>query len=151
MRNIMPMQKQSHWVSAFGAPAPELGNETQNLINNLIAAGKFAAKDVAYISTLERPVLNGHFKATSERLNRLRRMCQTWDIDIKLTEIKSHRPLIGPIIVALKKMLFPILKILLKDFVKAQREFNAATIMLLAEICNEQPQTTDTENIERPK
>jgi hypothetical protein len=132
-------------VSSFGKPDHVLCDETQRVINELIAAGKFTAKDIAYISSLERPVLNGSFKASPEQLTRLRRLCQTWDIDIKLTEIKSHRPIIGPVIVALKKMLFPILKILLKDFVKAQREFNAATIMLLAEICNN-PETSANES-----
>ncbi len=45
------------------------------------------------------------------------------------------------------------LKILLKDFVKSQREFNAATIMLLSEMCNENQSAdkdSSAESVKRP-
>ena len=141
------------WITALGTPSFELCNDTQSQIAGLIKSGLFTEKDIEYVAKLERPVLKGRFSVPPERLSRLRRLCQTWDIEIKLSEIKSHRPLLGPLIVGLKKVLFPILKILLKDFVKAQREFNAAAIMLLAEICNEERDSktdTNTKELKKP-
>lgn len=150
---ISPMNNESSWITAFGAPSPNLARDLSDKVDSLAAAGRFTTKDITYISKLARPVLSGRFSAPAERLNRLRRLCQTWDIEIKPAEIKSHRPIIGPVIVALKRLIFPMLKILLKDFVKSQREFNAATIMLLSEMCNENQSAdkdSSAESVKRP-
>lgn len=60
---------------------------------------------------------------TAERLRALARLSQT-ELRAPIA-IRSHRRFIGPLIVSIKRALWPLLHALLKDFVDAQREFNS--------------------------
>jgi hypothetical protein len=64
-------------------------------------------------------------------------LCQIYSVDIKEREISSHRRFVGPCIVAVKKVLFKIVKVLLGPTFKHQRDFNAVTVSLLIDLCNE--------------
>ncbi|MCB0353122.1 MAG: hypothetical protein KDD64_06335, partial [Bdellovibrionales bacterium] len=87
---------------------------------------------------------------SDEVLEKLRRLCQLWNVRLLPQEkITSHRPLIGPVIVAVKKAIFPIVRYILKDVLHQQRSFNAAAIQLLAEIAsdsNTQPHSKSLES-----
>ncbi|MCB0346764.1 MAG: hypothetical protein KDD66_16730 [Bdellovibrionales bacterium] len=60
---------------------------------------------------------------TSERLRALARLSQT-ELQPPIS-LKSHRKIIGPVIVAAKRAIWPLLGALLKNFVEAQREYNS--------------------------
>lgn len=104
-----------------------------------INAARFSARDVEYVSKLKRPLLDRTLNLPDTRLEKLRRLCQLWDLEIRPAKITSHRKFVGPLIVGFKKLLFPVLKVLLKDLVIQQREFNASAISLMAELSNEEP------------
>ena len=80
--------------------------------------------------------VKGVLQVSNDQLEKLRRLCQVWDVDIRPGEITSHRPIIGRVIVAGKKLLFPVIRALLKNYLSQQREFNAAAISLLADLCS---------------
>ena len=80
---------------------------------------------------------DGSLKLSKKRLEKLRRLCQLWEVNLKPAEITSHRKVIGPLIVAVKKLVYPILKVLLKETIKQQRDFNAAAVALIADLANE--------------
>ncbi len=49
----------------------------------------------------------------------------------------SHRKYAGPVIVAAKKLIYPILRAFFKDTLHQQRSFNAGSIALMAELSEE--------------
>ena len=120
------------WLRVCGAYDEAMQRELESRVQGKIAQGEFASKDIEYIAALKRPVLSSTATLDDELLERLRRCCQTWDLEIKPSQISSHRPVIGKFIVAAKRMLFPIVKVLLKDTIRKQRDFNAAAISLLS-------------------
>lgn len=102
----------------------------------------YTEKDVEYIRNYKQELIDKDLEIGEKDLERLRSLCKLWDVELKYSEITSHRPLIGPLIVAAKRMLFPVLKVLLKDSFKQQREFNAQTISMLTEMLNREAQRT---------
>jgi len=125
------------WIKVCGEPATELAERVAAQVNARIASGEFARRDIEYVSTLDRRLFSGNVQMSEENFDRLRNLCRLWDIDIKVGEIRSHRPVIGPIIVAVKKVLLPILRMLLKDTIRQQRTFNGLVVETVAQIAAE--------------
>ena len=123
----------SGWLSAGAINSVALEGSASAAVAARIAEGKFKRTDVEYISRLNLPVVEGALNVSDRQLEKLRRLCQLADVDLVPARISSHRPFIGPLIVAGKKVLFSILKVLLKDTLRKQRDFNAAVISYLAE------------------
>ncbi len=126
------------WLSICSSESPALEGTLRDAVCAKIARGVFEERDVEYLAKLSRPVVDGALELTDARLEKLRRLCQTWEVGIKQANITSHRKIVGPFIVGVKRALFPILRILLKDFIKQQRDFNAAAITLLADLSREE-------------
>ncbi len=126
------------WVSVSAESCSALSSLIEGRVESRIKAGEFLQKDIDYIANLKRPALDGAVGLSDVRLEKLRRLCQLWDIDIRPMQITSHRKIIGPVIVAIKRLTFPIIKMLLKDFIRQQRDFNASAILLLAELSREE-------------
>jgi len=64
-------------------------------------------------------------------------LCQIYSAGVRSEKITSHRPVIGPLIVFVKRALFPVVSTLLGPSFRFQREFNAGVIRLLGDLCNE--------------
>ena len=120
------------WLSIAGADSSDLAAELERRVEEKISAGKFNRDNIEYIEKLDRSAISCELEVSDQSLERLRRLCELWDVDLKTFGISSHRPLIGPFIVAMKTMLFPILRAFLKDFIAQQRTFNAEVISYLA-------------------
>lgn len=102
-----------------------------------IAGGEFTQQDVLNIRNRPLDFLSKNLEMSPERLEMLRKLCQLWDVDIRPAMISSHRKVLGPIVVRVKKLLFPLVRFFLKDLIREQRAFNAAVITILSDICNE--------------
>jgi hypothetical protein len=122
------------WITTCGKPDADLEAIVSSRVKAKIAQGLFAERDVAYIASLHRPLSDKKLVLTSERLELIRKLCQLWEFDVVPPKVSSHRKIIGPCIVALKRCLFPIVRVLLKDSIKRQREFNATVIKLLTNL-----------------
>jgi hypothetical protein len=116
------------WLKVCGSDQPELEKLLTDQVEKKIVAGNFAAHDVDYISRYPVSLSSGALTVNDLQLEKLRRLCQLADVQLIPTKISSHRPYIGPVIVAAKKVLFSILAVLLKDTLRKQRDFNAAVI-----------------------
>ena len=119
------------WLKVCGATQFQLEKTLSDQVVNRIAAGNYAARDVNYIAQFPISLTSGALTVTDLQLEKLRRLCQLADVQLTPARITSHRPYIGPIIVAAKKLLFSILAVLLKDTLRKQRDFNAAVIAFL--------------------
>jgi hypothetical protein len=105
--------------------------------NKRIAEGEFALEDVVYIRSLSLSPIKGDLNISDEALERLRRLCQLWQVRLRPRVISSHRPIIGRLVVLTKRALFPVVAFFMRDALRQQREFNAATIRLMAQLISE--------------
>ncbi len=121
------------WIKSVGVPAADLERLVYDRVAERIDQGNFRAADLDYIKRLNMPAVKGALELSGIQLEKLRRLCQLAEVELVPARISSHRPVIGPVIVAAKKVLFSILKVLLKDTLRKQRDFNAAVISFLAE------------------
>jgi hypothetical protein len=103
-----------------------------------VKEGAFQARDIEYIAKLPLPITGETIHVDEVDLKMLRRLCSLWEVDVKASQISSHRKFIGPVIVAAKKALIPVLRMVLKDTFQQQREFNAQAILLLTRLAHGQ-------------
>ena len=127
----------NNWLIVAGVKDSNLENVLNERVQNHIAAKHYTANDIKYISMLKLALCRGDLIVSDEVLEQLRRLCQLWNIKLKPQNITSHRKIIGPFIVAFKKVFFAVLSVLLKDVIREQRTFNANVIALLATAVNE--------------
>lgn len=78
-----------------------------------------------------------NFKASAARIELLRSLCRTFNVEFKPEVTRSHRKFIGPVIAAVKRVMLPFLRALLGRTFLQQAEFNATVVKLLGELCNE--------------
>ena len=135
--NSYPAHPGSGWIEIEGRPAPELEQALELRVAEKIRSGSLAQTDMEFIERVSLRLGRSALRLRPERLDRIRRLCQLWDLELRPADISSHRKIIGPLIVGVKKLLLPILKALLGDTFKRQREFNAEAIQLLTELSGE--------------
>ena len=119
------------WLEICGESDVAVANSTHERVRGCVESKEFSWDEVAYVSAVSMKAGNSSLAVTDEQLEKIRRACQLWDVDIRMRDISSHRPFVGPIIVAAKKALYPILQAFLKDFIRQQRSFNAAALALI--------------------
>jgi len=115
------------WLRS-GGDISEVSNLLDYRVQEHLSNGDYTCADISYISKVQLNLISDSLDVSDELLEKFRRMCQLWNIEFVPQEIKSHRKIIGPLIVAIKKLIFPILKVLLKDVISQQRKFNAAVV-----------------------
>ena len=126
---------QSHdWLTVTGKSASKLAESLHQRVAARITNGEYTWNNVGYIERVNRNPLGPDANLSKQQLEMLRKACQLWDLELRPAEITSHRKFLGPLIVAAKKLLYPILKVLLRDVINQQRDFNAAAIALLAHL-----------------
>lgn len=124
------------WLTMGGEADEALARTLESRVAQRISAGAYSIDNVKYIAKMHLWLCTSTLSVSDETLEKLRRLCQLWDVDVRVREISSHRKFVGPVIVAVKKILFPIVRVLLKDFIRQQRSFNAAAIAVLADVAN---------------
>ena len=135
--NGTPNRQETSWVSVCGALDADLARSLEEKVAALRAAGKFTEADQAHIQGLSFSVTRDGFAATPERVELLRRLCQFYSADIRPPAPTSHRKVVGPFIVFGKKLLQPLVNAVFGPALRNQREFNAAVVSLLTDLCNE--------------
>jgi hypothetical protein len=116
------------WLSAPTTDARSIASLMHERTKQRINNGQFSDHDVAYINALQVGTAKSAISLNGEQLEKLRQLCQLWDIALHPRQIESHRPFVGPVIVKVKRLVFRLLQVLLKDLIRQQRAFNAATI-----------------------
>ena len=132
----MENKHNENWIVVGGEAAPELSRQLSESVARRISEGKYTQKDIEIVSKIELPLIDGKLNVNAKDLEKLRELCKLWDVDLKPLHISSHRKFIGPVIVAAKKLFYPFVRAIFKESHKQQREFNAATISMIAEILN---------------
>ncbi len=111
-------------------------NKINDKVNNLYESGKINSDEVENIDKLQLAKLNKDIKITKDELRYIQRLCQTYDNDIRILNITSHRKYIGKYIVFVKKIILKVISFSLKNFIRQQEEFNTYTIKSLISLYN---------------
>jgi len=144
-REVGEQQGDLSWIRVSGAEDLDLARALTTRVKARVRMGAYTWEEVRHIESIQVSCVKGTFAVSKDRLEMLRNLCQLWDIDVRIGEITSHRPIIGPPIVLMKKVYFRILRVLLKDMIRQQRDFNSTVISLLADLTNERSKTSLTE------
>ena len=127
----------SDWFTILGDRNQDLENELNKRVRSRISEGEYTLDNVCYIDKVDFSLVKGELNLSEKQLEKLRRLCQLWDIKLRPADISSHRPFIGPIIVTIKKLMFRLLSVLMKDVIHQQKSFNAAAIDMIGEVISE--------------
>ena len=130
------MNNTADWIVTQGGSDRELASRVASALQARIATEEFSQSDVEYMQRLKLRLVEGSLDISGSELEQLRRLCQLWDVNLRGGGFASHRPFIGPVIVAFKKALFPVVRLFMKDTLRQQREFNANLIALLTDMLN---------------
>lgn len=136
-------EKSQSWVSVGDAADLALVEELSATVDQWIQSGKMPPDDVARVGELSTLIASGSLSSSPKRLELLRGLCHLYSAEIRAEKISSHRPVVGPIIVFIKKLLFRMVSTLLGPTFQRQREFNASVIQLLGDLCNEHATSTN--------
>ena len=134
----------SCWLQVPGADSEMLAEHLSVRASERTKRHEYLLEEVEYVATRPLSPASATLRIAPERLERIRTLCKLWDVDIRTLNITSHRKIIGPIIVALKKLLYRFLKALLKDTLRQQRSFNAEAVSLLVDLSNESRGSRDS-------
>lgn len=136
----MASSKQTTKSFITGGVIPGLGQSqledrvTEALRTRLGASnGHYTIEEIEAVSRLKRTLFPPDFQLDQETSECFRTLVQFADVQLKPAQmIRSHRRFIGPLIVFIKKLTWPLIQIHLKDTINSAREFNARTVILLA-------------------
>ncbi len=133
----MTSETSSSWVTVGGLGDPELAQQLAVRVEARRSAGEFTLENQRYVALLNRALISGVCRISPRHSDLLRRMCTLQPGAVQLHQVRSHRKYLGPVIVACKKMLYRVVKPLIDPMLQQQREFNALSLYLLADIANE--------------
>jgi hypothetical protein len=130
------------WLRVGERADPALENAITSAVKSWADSGAMPSNEPERVAGLSTAIASQSFTTSPQRLEMLRSLCQIYSAGIRAAKITSHRPVIGPIIVFVKKVLFRSVAALLGPSFDRQREFNAGVIRLLGDLCNEARERT---------
>ena len=138
MRSEHNTTSNAPWFTIAGSGDATLAARLTASVGRWAESGVMPANEPARVAAASTAITTGAFATSRERLELLRELCQIYSRGIQSEKITSHRPVIGPVIVAAKKILFRAVASLLGPTFQFQRDFNARVIRLLGDLCNEE-------------
>lgn len=130
-------RKSTSWVCVGGSDDIALADSLAAGVKQWAESSRMPLNEPERVSEFDTNIVRGSLVLSPHRLELLRRLCHVYSAGVRSERISSHRPILGPAIVFAKKILFRIVSPLLGPSFKHQREFNAAVIKLLGDLCNE--------------
>jgi hypothetical protein len=112
------------------------------LDNRLRSLGHFSAQEIVDVTQKKRTVFPPGFALPSEITDEFRSLAKFAQLELRpAAAITSHRRFIGPLIVALKRLTWPLIALHLKDTVNAVREFEARSLFVMGSLVAAQDRT----------
>lgn len=142
MDSNQTQQTKEGWLRVKGLVDLNLERSLSSAVRSWVESGAMPPNEPERVARVSTAIAPQTFTTSTERLEMLRSLCQIYSAGIRAGKITSHRPVIGPIIVFIKKILFRSVAALLGPSFERQREFNAGVIRLLGDLCNEDRERT---------
>lgn len=90
---------------------------------------EYPTEEIDHITALDRRLFTGGFELDEELTTRFRALSALSRCELRpIHQIKSHRPLLGPLIVRLKRLVFPLVAVHFKESFKSLQEFNSWSV-----------------------
>jgi hypothetical protein len=113
--------------------AGEIGLEAEEMVRTRLAEryerGVIDRDEVARVTAMRLHTFDGDEVASEI----FRRCCVTWEVD-REAPITSHRPIIGPVLVTVKRLVRRLLRFLTEAQLSRQRDFNWNLLLVLREL-----------------
>jgi hypothetical protein len=111
----------------------EIGREAEEIVRARLAQryarGVIDQDEVARVTAMRLHTFEGN-EAASEVF---RRCCVTWQVDREVP-ITSHRPVVGPLLVAVKRFVRRLMRFQTEAQLSRQRDFNWNLLLVLREL-----------------
>lgn len=127
----------AEWISAPEGLGPTLAARLEREVGERRKSGSLSESEERQFRELSVFFSPENFATSPARLELLRSLCRTFNVEFKPEVAPSHRKVIGPIIAGVKRALIPFLRVLLGPIFVKQAEFNANVVKLLGELSNE--------------
>lgn len=125
------------WFSVAGTHDESLATELKQQLERWKQEGIMPPNEPERVGSLSTAIAKGDFKTSPKRLELLRELCHIYSAGIRAEKISSHRRIVGPCIVVIKRVLFRAVSTLLGPSFERQRDFNAGVIRMLGDLCND--------------
>jgi len=102
------------------------------LDKRLSISDNYTVNEIEEVSNRSERLFRDNFEISKEQTELFRVLASHAHVKLHPRNITSHRKYIGPIIVGLKKVLFKLVGVILKDTFNTQEMFNRYTIKTLA-------------------
>lgn len=117
----------------FVLPIPggeDVARRVRERVDDRLARGIFDAREIERVASVPLRTFAGDDEAASEFF---RRCCVTWEVD-RPAPITSHRPIVGIVLVALKRLARRALRFQMEVPLSRQRDFNWNLLLVLREL-----------------
>ncbi len=111
------------------------------LEERLVRDSHYTEKEIKKVSTLSKKLFPEGKEVDFQTCEDLRALAKLSQFELKpARSITSHRKFIGPLIVFLKRLTWPLVKIHLKESYAGQQEFNCRVVEAVSRLKNEDKQ-----------
>lgn len=124
-------------IHADNVKVEEIMQEIQRRVLEKKQAGIYSDEEIQRITELKQDLSPKKNERYSELNLYLRKMHRHWDVAASATIITSHRKILGPVMVAIKKIGFRILRFIGSAFFTRQTEYNAAGVRFSSVVLEE--------------
>jgi|GEM_PF-5509896 len=105
-----------------------------NLTHRINRNAEYSPEEIEHVSRLDKRLFGDACLLTKDQTEQMRRLCRFSKVEIKQgQEIRSHRRLIGVIIVFLKRLTLPLIQVHLKPVFAGIEEVHYALVETLAQ------------------
>ena len=120
------------------------------LSSRLKTSPSYSDEEIVRVSGLSKRLFHDGFCLNEDQTNRVRALCSLSQSTLKpANEISSHRKLIGPLIVFIKRLTWPLISVHLRDVFVGIQEFQSLAVETLAEqiLATEELRQLNSKNI----
>ena len=115
-------------IQTEGVNVEEIMKDIRQRVLEKKQSGVYTDDDLTRLAELKTDLSPRHNERYSEMSLHLRKLHSTWDMAAGGSAIKSHRKLLGPLMVLSKKIATKFLRFFGAPFFTRQTEFNAANV-----------------------
>jgi len=123
----------------------QLMQRAEEALKQRVAADPhYTFQEIDEVERCSKQLFARDFPLSEEATERFRYLARFAQFELRPTFLRSHRPIIGPVIVTAKRIAWRVLSALLKDAVRGQQLYNYAVIRNLATLEQNQTRASKT-------
>ena len=122
------------WFRLPGADAETIAERVRERVEARVASGVLSAEEIDRVTSARVRVL----PVGGELSEAFRRCCIAWEVD-RSERLTSHRPIVGPLIVLVKRAVRRLLRFQNQAAIARQQEFNRNLLVVLGEVLERLP------------